>query len=312
MFANMKVRTSIIALLALYLAAMLGSNAVSWLGLQSSNSKLDTVNTLYSDQVVNLYASYAQVLRARQVLNNAYEMMQTNRVDEGMNQLTRAAGFKADADKRMSLFNQSPKLPATVDMAQAIQANYKTYAGLIDAQIDALRSRQVDAYMASSKASSSANQTLDKSVQVMLEYLDKGTDDMVAQGHSDFTLARAVTVVMVVIALILTVACWLVLSRMVLRPLREAGQHFDKIAAGDLSQHIEVRSTNEIGALYGAVKRMQESLTRTVSAVRRGVDEINVGSREISAGNTDLSSRTEQQAASLEETAASMEELAST
>ena len=75
---------------------------------------------------------------------------------------------------------------------------------------------------------------------------------------------------------------------------------------------IEVRSTNEIGQLFGAVKRMQESLTRTVATVRRGVDEINVGSREISAGNTDLSSRTEQQAASLEETAASMEELAST
>ena len=49
---------------------------------------------------------------------------------------------------------------------------------------------------------------------------------------------------------------------------------------------------------------MEESLTRTVAAVRRGVDEINVGSREISAGNTDLSSRTEEQAASLEETAA--------
>ena len=67
-----------------------------------------------------------------------------------------------------------------------------------------------------------------------------------------------------------------------------------------------------IGSLFAAIKRMQESLTRTVSAVRRGVDEINVGSREISAGNTDLSSRTEQQAASLEETAASMEQLAST
>jgi methyl-accepting chemotaxis protein I, serine sensor receptor len=63
MFANMKIRTSIIALLALYLAAMLVSNVVAWLGLQSSNSKLDAVNTIYSDQVTNLYASYAQVLR---------------------------------------------------------------------------------------------------------------------------------------------------------------------------------------------------------------------------------------------------------
>ena len=121
-----------------------------------------------------------------------------------------------------------------------------------------------------------------------------------------------VTIALLAIAVILALGCWVFINRTVLRPLHEAGGHFDKIAGGDFTGRIEVRSTNEIGSLFAAIKRMQESLTRTVSAVRRGVDEINVGSREISAGNTDLSSRTEQQAASLEETAASMEQLAST
>ncbi|ARP84495.1 chemotaxis protein [Bordetella genomosp. 8] len=115
-----------------------------------------------------------------------------------------------------------------------------------------------------------------------------------------------------VVALLLVLATYMFLRKRVVQPLAGAVQHFDRIAAGDLTHVVTVDSSNEIGALYGAMKRMQESLTRTVSAVRRGVDEINVGSREISAGNTDLSSRTEQQAASLEETAASMEELAST
>jgi methyl-accepting chemotaxis protein-1 (serine sensor receptor) len=312
MFANMKVRTSVILLLLLYLVAMLVSSAVSWVGLQSSNSKLDAVNNLYSDQVTNLYAAYGQVLRARQVLNNSSEMLQTNRVDEAMSNVTRAAGFKADADKRMQLFAQAPKLPDTVDMAQTIQRNYKTYADLIDTQLNALRARSIDDFNRSARPSSAANLELDKSMQAMLSYLDKATDAMVDDGHRDFQLARMVTVVMVIIAILLSISCWLVLSRMVLRPLREAGVHFDRIAAGDLTQHVEVRSTNEIGILYAAVKRMQESLSRTVSTVRRGVDEINVGSREISAGNTDLSSRTEQQASSLQETAASMEELAST
>ena len=115
-----------------------------------------------------------------------------------------------------------------------------------------------------------------------------------------------------VIAALLVFATYVFLRRRVLQPLQEAGHHFDRIAGGDLTARIEARNTNEIGLLFAALKRMQESLTRTVSAVRRGVDEINVGSHEIAAGNTDLSSRTEQQAASLEETAASMEQLAST
>ena len=123
------------------------------------------------------------------------------------------------------------------------------------------------------------------------------------------------SVVYAALALLLiavSLGAFLFMNRVILRPLRSVGESFDKIAAGDLTTRVEVNSTNEIGQLFAAVKRMQESLTRTVSAVRRGVDEINVGSREISAGNTDLSSRTEEQAASLEETAASMEQLAST
>ncbi|WP_144634522.1 Tar ligand binding domain-containing protein, partial [Bordetella genomosp. 13] len=114
------------------------------------------------------------------------------------------------------------------------------------------------------------------------------------------------------VAAVLVFMTYLFLRGRVLRPLKDAGIQFDRIAAGDLATRIEMRSNNEIGQLFAALKRMQESLTRTVGTVRRGVDEINVGAQEISAGNTDLSSRTEQQAASLEETAASMEQLAST
>src|SRR3546814_6031972 len=60
---------------------------------------------------------------------------------------------------------------------------------------------------------------------------------------------------------------------MVLRPLRLAGTHFDRIAGGDLTQRVEASSRNEIGVLYEALRRMQESLTRTVSTVRQGVEE---------------------------------------
>ncbi|MFA7669063.1 MAG: methyl-accepting chemotaxis protein [Burkholderiaceae bacterium] len=118
--------------------------------------------------------------------------------------------------------------------------------------------------------------------------------------------------VAIFVGFLLMVAIRIVFGRTVVRQLVQAGQHFDRIANGDLTNRVEVRSRNEIGVLYAAVRRMQDSLTRTVSEVRLGVEEINIGSREIFSGNTDLSRRTEQQAAALQETAASMEELAST
>ncbi|NYT87060.1 HAMP domain-containing protein [Pusillimonas harenae] len=117
---------------------------------------------------------------------------------------------------------------------------------------------------------------------------------------------------LVVLSLVLATAAYLTLSRKVLRPLKHVGSYFEDIASGDLTQRIEISSHNEIGMLYVALKRLQDSLGRAIGTVRRGMEEMNVGSQQIVAGNTDLSSRTEQQAAALQQTAASMEELAST
>lgn len=114
------------------------------------------------------------------------------------------------------------------------------------------------------------------------------------------------------VSLLFAVAAYIFLQKVVLRPLHLAGQHFDRIANGDLTADIQVNSKNEIGVLYSAMQRMQTSLINMVDSVRTGVGEIRLGSQEIFAGNTDLSSRTEQQAASLQETAASMEQLSST
>jgi methyl-accepting chemotaxis protein-1 (serine sensor receptor) len=105
---------------------------------------------------------------------------------------------------------------------------------------------------------------------------------------------------------------WRYVNGVILRPLREAAEHVDRIAAGDLSRDIDARGANEIGSLLVSLARMQLSLGRTIMQVRLGVEAITIGSREISVGNSDLSGRTEQQAASLQQTAASMEELAST
>src|SRR3546814_3819377 len=87
---------------------------------------------------------------------------------------------------------------------------------------------------------------------------------------------------------------YVVLSRTVLRPLKQVGAHFEHIAAGDLTQRIDVDSENEIGMLYFALKRMQDSLGRMVGTVRAGMEEIHAGSQQIVTGNTDLSGRTEQ------------------
>jgi methyl-accepting chemotaxis protein len=102
------------------------------------------------------------------------------------------------------------------------------------------------------------------------------------------------------------------IRKVVTRPLEAGVRLVHGIAGGDLTQKIEVTSTNEIGNLLQGLKDMNDSLVRIVGEVHSGTETIATASSQIASGNLDLSSRTEQQASSLEETASSMEELTST
>ncbi|MEI2264000.1 methyl-accepting chemotaxis protein [Erwinia sp. CGal63] len=113
-------------------------------------------------------------------------------------------------------------------------------------------------------------------------------------------------------ALLLTLATFILLRRVVIAPLHQAVGRIERISQGDLTAPSQSWGRSEIGMLGSNLQVMQQALVKTVGVVREGAVAIYQGSTEISAGNTDLSSRTEQQAAALEETAASMEQLTAT
>jgi len=114
------------------------------------------------------------------------------------------------------------------------------------------------------------------------------------------------------LALLLTLATFIFLCRVVITPLRQAVERIEHISRGDLTAPLQSWGRSEIGSLGNNLQLMQQALVKTVGTVREGAVAIYQGSSEISAGNTDLSSRTEQQASALEQTAASMEELTAT
>jgi methyl-accepting chemotaxis protein len=123
--------------------------------------------------------------------------------------------------------------------------------------------------------------------------------------------ARMIIVLAGVAVLFGAVCAWL-LARAIVDPIRQAVDVAEKVAAGDLTQHIEAKGNDETGALLRALRHMNDGLVAIVSQVRSGTDTIATASAEISAGNMDLSSRTEQQAGSLGTTASTVEQLTGT
>ena len=143
---------------------------------------------------------------------------------------------------------------------------------------------------------------------LQIELIDKAAEEG-AQQYSQAKLLMFTLLAGMVAAG--TLLGWL-LARAITRPINEAVGVAEKVAAGDLSSHIEVTRHDETGRLLSALKAMNQSLVGIVSTVRNSSDSIATGSAQIASGNADLSQRTEEQASALEETAASMEQLGST
>ena len=312
--SNMKIRTSLILVLVFYLIMLIAGAALGVLSLRAGNVSVDAI---------------VQNQRAGAALTQAIDGYRN--IQSALSRAAAARVFGTSSEVEAELREGR----AHYDGALAAFARFQESAEQTEVSRE-LAPQIVQRF----------NELMDKGVLPMFDMLARGDDsgyerirdgvlvnlereifdswnalqrsqqliiDTTYQGEVDqYNLVVKLVAAGMLACFIIAFLTYAFLNRMVLRPLRVAGSHADRIAAGDLTQRIEADSSNEIGVLLQAMRRMQDSLTHIVGSVRRGVDEINVGAQEIYMGNTDLSDRTERQAASLQQTAASMEQLAST
>lgn len=153
---------------------------------------------------------------------------------------------------------------------------------------------------------------VDDSLQALVQMqIDDGRQTY-ADSVSRFENTRNIAIALIFggIALALWLGYSLLLA--ITRPLEQALRLASAVAQGDLTHHIEVKSSDELGQLLQVLKDMNENLAGIVGDVRTSSEIITASTQEIAAGNHDLSLRTEEQATSLGETASYMQELTST
>ncbi|KAF1034995.1 MAG: Methyl-accepting chemotaxis protein I [Herbaspirillum frisingense] len=157
---------------------------------------------------------------------------------------------------------------------------------------------------------------LAKQYQLAMRQLQQAQQNEIDAASADIDRvarqSRILLVALEAMSLLLGVLCAWLLTRGIVRPLRQAVGLSRKVAAGDLSSYIQADRRDEVGQLLAALQDMNGRLREIVSDVRQGTDTIFTVSGEIAEGNQDLSQRTEQQAAALEETASTMEQLITT
>ena len=149
-----------------------------------------------------------------------------------------------------------------------------------------------------------------------LDSFIKHQDNEMAKAGTDSTAAAQQTgmfiLALAAAAVALSILVGFLTTLRITRPLNAAVKVAKRVANGDLTSEIRIRTQDETGELMQALQHMNESLARLVGEVRQGTETIAGASREIASGNMDLSHHTQEQAASLQETASSMSQLTQT
>jgi methyl-accepting chemotaxis protein len=312
---NLSIRSCLTLMVVAFAITLVIGAAIGLLALRSENHALQQTYTVDTPAVANLENSAGQLLRLRLALATYASLTDLHDAKGADAVLKRSDNYLEISNDKLTKF-----LGGAVDSDEArnqIQLMQTARNTLLKEGIEpglaALRAGDRDAFLQIQAYKLPKLYSAFEKAMLAVEkvQMDQG-EDRYRKAQDQFQLVMTLVAVGLAAALALGWLMRVVLLRAIVKPADAAIAHFERISGGDLGGNIVVDSTNEMGVLTAALKRMQESLISTVGDVRSGVQSIHTGVSEIAAGNSNLSQRTEQQAASLEETVASIEELAAT
>ncbi|WP_432380949.1 methyl-accepting chemotaxis protein [Duganella sp. P38] len=280
-------------------------------GMQKVNTSLQDANQNTMPSAVAIGESQLALARARLALDRV--TMHPELPDSGKT-MARAESFIAASDKAWARYLALPQNADEKRLSDEMDQNRKAFnEQAVQPLLAALRAQDAaQADKLTMKVMQPLFSKLSESAEKLGEFQSASNARQYDESQSRYASQRWLTVGVIAGGLLLMVVAAVSLLRSILVPIKASVAHFERMADGDLANHIEVRGNDEMSELMRALAAMQAKLATTVLTVRDGAASIATATSEIATGNLDLSGRTEQQAASLEETASSLEELTAT
>ncbi|MBP2167518.1 methyl-accepting chemotaxis protein [Erwinia toletana] len=315
MLKNIKVVTAIILILVIFSGLQLVSGSLFLKAIYGDKNNF-AANSVLSRQQSQLGDAWQTLVKTRVTINRVAIRFLKNQTDPAsvaaMQKLLAAADDTLkDAAQHFANYQALPLVAGqSSDVASDVEKKYQAMYDVMKMSGEYLKANNYAAY--GNLEAQEAQDNLEASYEKWRAQNELLIDAGIANNESGFATMVGVLTGMALLVLALVAAVWMLVRRILLKPLAQLQTQIQNIAAGDLSRQLELSGRSEMAMLAHNLNEMQQALIVTVSNVRDSSDAIFSSASEISTGNTDLSSRTEEQAASLEQTAASMEELTAT
>ncbi|MEK4387113.1 methyl-accepting chemotaxis protein [Solibacillus sp. FSL W7-1464] len=115
------------------------------------------------------------------------------------------------------------------------------------------------------------------------------------------------TIIVILIMVVVGVLLIFILIRSIIRPIKDLKEKALMISDGDLTQTIDVKTTDEIGELGQAFGEMQESLKSLIHKIEQNAELVAASAEQLSANSEETTAVTQEVSASIQQVSLSAE-----
>ena len=305
--SRMRIGQRLTAGFAVVIACLVAMAGLGYFGIQTLNGEIGQL--LSSD-----YKAVALANKARGELDDAVRGMMTTLIMTGEEQIKKeldtVAAQMASHEKTMAELEPLLTDEASQEQLKAVKEARAKFMPAQAAFVKTVASGDTEG--APLKFQFSVRAAQNRYMAALDKLVEARNAGMDAAGQKSNAVAGKTALLLLALAasaIAASVLTGVLITRGIVNPLRGAVNVARKVASGNLTSEIEVRTHDETGELMQALHDINESLKSIVGRVREGTESIASASSEIASGNLDLSVRTEAQAASLEQTLSAMKTL---
>lgn len=310
MFAHLKVRTGMIGVLVLFVIALMFSIVNSWSSAVRSYDQVDELRHT-SQQIDGINNSLLLAIRTSANVSSAFIETVGGRFEDAEARLVRSEGIWNDAIAKLDASTADIRDPKLQALADDLKAAFAEYGTAIVGQRAATRARSADQYFVVNISAGKGMTKLQEIRVNLVGALDARAAEINQDASDRLATAKRLSVALACITLALAVICWMFISGRVLRPLREAGEHFKRIANGDLTQEVVAPGRNEIGDLFVELQRMQASQRNTLILISGSATQLASAAEELNAVTEESNRGLQQQDMQLEQAATAVNQMTS-
>jgi methyl-accepting chemotaxis protein len=310
MFAHLKVRTGMIGVLVLFVIALMFSIVNSWSSALRSYDQVDELRHT-SQQIDGINNSLLLAIRTSANVSSAFIETVGGRFEDAEARLVRSEGIWNDAIAKLNASTADIRDPKLQALADDLKAAFAEYGTAIVGQRAATRARSADQYFVVNISAGKGMTKLQEIRVNLVGALDARAAEINQDASDRLATAKRLSLALACITLALAVICWMFISGRVLRPLREAGEHFKRIANGDLTQEVVAPGRNEIGDLFVELQRMQASQRNTLILISGSATQLASAAEELNAVTEESNRGLQQQDMQLEQAATAVNQMTS-